>query len=158
MPFCPNCGASVDGKFCPACGKPVADSSGSAPNAAPQAGAPASAGMQDNVAGALAYVFGLITGILFLVLEPYSHNRAIRFHAFQSIFLNIAVVVVYIVLMILSAVLGTVVPVVGMMLMGLVMLVLWLGVLVLWLLMIIKTYSGSKIVLPVIGPMAEKQA
>jgi uncharacterized membrane protein len=33
-----------------------------------------------------------------------------------------------------------------------------LAELVLWLFMIFKTYSGVKVVLPVIGPIAEKQA
>jgi uncharacterized membrane protein len=53
--------------------------------------------MADNVASTLCYVLGLITGIIFLVLEPYSKNRAIRFHAFQSIFLNLVVIVIEIV-------------------------------------------------------------
>ncbi len=46
--------------------------------------------MTDNMAAALCYALGFITGILFLVLAPYNQNREIRFHAFQSIFLNIA--------------------------------------------------------------------
>jgi len=50
--------------------------------------------MADNLAAALCYVLGLLTGILFLVLEPYNKNKLIRFHAFQSIFLNLALVVV----------------------------------------------------------------
>jgi len=33
-----------------------------------------------------------------------------------------------------------------------------LGGLFLWLYMMFKTYNGEKIVLPVIGPMADKQA
>jgi uncharacterized membrane protein len=32
--------------------------------------------MQDNVASALCYVLGLVTGIIFLVMAPYSQNRA----------------------------------------------------------------------------------
>jgi uncharacterized membrane protein len=114
--------------------------------------------MTPNVAGALAYVLGLITGILFLVLEPYNRDRLVRFHAFQSIFLNLAVIAVYIVLMILGGVLGAVVPLVAGMLFGLLSLVLWLAFLVLWVVLIVKTYGGSKMVLPVIGPLAEKQA
>ena len=43
-------------------------------------------GMTDNVASALCYALGFITGILFLVLAPYNQNRMVRFHAFQSIF------------------------------------------------------------------------
>ena len=53
----------------------------------------AAGAMADNVASALCYVLGLITGIIFLVLAPYNRNPAIRFHAFQSIFLNVACIV-----------------------------------------------------------------
>ncbi len=92
MAFCPSCGTAVQGKFCPACGTVVGDAPGRAAGASgPAAGAPA-AGMQDNVAGGLCYVLGLITGIIFLVLEPYNRNRAIRFHAFQSIFVHVAII------------------------------------------------------------------
>jgi uncharacterized membrane protein len=114
--------------------------------------------MAPNVAGALAYVLGLITGILFLVLEPYNRNREVRFHAFQSIFFNVAMIIIYIVLMIFGGVLGAVIPVVGHLLIGLLSMLLWLGSVVLWVVLIVKTYGGSKIVLPVIGPFAEKQA
>jgi uncharacterized membrane protein len=34
----------------------------------------ASGAMADNVASALCYVLGLITGIIFLVLPPYNKN------------------------------------------------------------------------------------
>jgi uncharacterized membrane protein len=114
--------------------------------------------MQDNVAGTLAYVLGFITGIIFLVLEPYNRNRVVRFHAFQSIFFSVAMFAIHIVLMILGMMLGMVIPVVGAVLMGMVSLVVSLGGLVLWLVLMIKTYGGSKIVLPIIGPLAEKQA
>jgi len=114
--------------------------------------------MQENVAGALAYVLGFITGIIFLVLEPYNRNKVVRFHAFQSIFVNVALIATFIVLSILGTVFGMVIPVLGALLFGLVSMVIWLGSIVLWLVLIIKTYGGSKIVLPIIGPMAEKQA
>ena len=38
-----------------------------------------------NMAAALSYALGAITGVLFLVLEPYKNNRFVRFHAIQSI-------------------------------------------------------------------------
>jgi len=160
MAFCPTCGAPVEGKFCAKCGAPAgggaAPPSGSpAPSTAPPQ---ASSGMAPNVAGALTYVLGLITGIVFLVLEPYNRDRAVRFHAFQSIFFNLAVIAVYVVLMIVGSVLGAVVPMLGAALIGLVSLVLWLGSLVVWILLIVKTYGGGKMVLPIIGPIAEKQA
>ena len=34
----------------------------------------------------------------------------------------------------------------------------WLGFFILWLILIIKAYQDQKLVLPVIGPLAEKQA
>lgn len=158
MAFCPSCGTAVQGKFCPACGTVVGDAPGPAAGASGPAASASAAGMQDNVAGGLCYVLGLITGIIFLVLEPYSRNRVIRFHAFQSIFLNVAIIVLYIVLSIVSMVFGMVMPGVMGLLMIPVWLVLNLGGFVLWLVMIIKTIGGSKIVLPIVGPMAEKQA
>ena len=36
---------------------------------------PIATGMTDNVAGALCYALGLVTGILFLVLTPYNQNK-----------------------------------------------------------------------------------
>src|ERR1700690_2492012 len=87
MAFCASCGAQVEGKFCAKCG--AAGDAASAPGAAPPQPL-AATGMTDNAASALCYVLGLITGILFLVLAPYNQNKTIRFHAFQSIFLNVA--------------------------------------------------------------------
>ena len=113
--------------------------------------------MSDNAAGAICYLFGLITGILFLVLAPYNQNRNIKFHAFQSIFLNLAWFVLWIALTVISIALH-VIPIIGSMISVLLVFVLWIGALVTWLYMMFKTYNGEKIVLPVIGPMAEKQA
>jgi len=127
---------------------------GGAGAAAPSSAAPgpaaAPAGLTDNVASALCYVMGLITGILFLVLAPYNQNRKIRFHAFQSIFLHVAAIVIWIAFLFLSAVSG------GMLIF--VSPLIWLAFFVLWIVMIIKAYQDQKLVLPIIGPLAEKQA
>jgi uncharacterized membrane protein len=154
MAFCANCGAQVDGGFCPACGKPVG---GAAPPPVPPAAAPA-AGMQDNVAATLAYVLGFVTGIIFLVLEPYNKSREVRFHAFQSIFLSVGLIAIHIVLGWVGTALFTVSLGLGTAVMGLLSLVISLGSLALWLFLLFKTYNGVRIVLPVIGPLAEKQA
>jgi len=118
---------------------------------------PAAAGLTENVASALCYLAGLITGIIFLVVEPYSTNRTVRFHAFQSIFFNIAWIGIWIVEMILSAVL-TGIPVLGWVLSMLLWAAVALGGFILWLLLMWKAYQGDRLVLPVIGPLAEKQA
>ena len=83
MAFCANCGSQVDGRFCPKCGAAIAGGAGPAapPPSVPNPGArrltaaAAPAGLTENVACALCYVLGLITGILFLVLAPYNQNR-----------------------------------------------------------------------------------
>jgi uncharacterized membrane protein len=114
-------------------------------------------GMTDNMAGALCYLFGFITGILFLVLAPYNQDRNIRFHAFQSIFLNIAWVILWFVVFFVTLVFRAV-PFLGFFITAVLNFVLGLGGFIMWLYMMFKTYNGEKIVLPVIGPMAEKQA
>src|SRR4051795_2425149 len=96
MPFCPTCGAAVEGRFCASCGSavPAGTPSGAGTTPPPSTRYAGSVAMTDNVAGALCYSLGFVTGILFLVLAPYNQNKTIRFHAFQSIFLNVAAFVV----------------------------------------------------------------
>ncbi|MCC6264902.1 MAG: hypothetical protein IT169_15095 [Bryobacterales bacterium] len=119
-----------------------------------------SAGLQQNVAAALCYLVGVLSGIVFLVLQPYNKDRLIRFHAFQSIFLWVAVIVLGIGLSILSIILGFI-PMIGWIagiLMMLLSLVLWFGVFFVWLYLMYKAYNNERVVLPLIGPLAEKQA
>jgi uncharacterized membrane protein len=171
MPFCKNCGSAVEGQFCSKCGTPVAAQevpeynppppaqpyAEPAGGTAPSAPAPAVAGgLTDNVAALLCYVFGLVTGILFLVIEPYNRNRLVRFHAFQSIFFNIAVVAAFIGLSIVAVALH-VIPGVWV-LMALLHLAVWLGSVVVWVLLLVKAYQGQQWKLPIIGGLAEKQA
>jgi uncharacterized membrane protein len=149
MAFCPNCGSAVDGKFCAKCGAAVGVGTdppvgSSFPMQAPGAGA---SGLTDNVAGALCYI--PIVALIFLLIEPYNRNKLVRFHALQSLFLLAATIVFNILLGILAGMMFS-------------MYFLWslihLAEVVLWLFMIFKTFSGVKVVLPVIGPIAEKQA
>jgi uncharacterized membrane protein len=158
MPFCASCGSQVEGKFCPKCGAAIVAGGATPPPPAPGTyAAPVSAPMADNVASTLCYVLGLITGIIFLVLEPYSKNRTIRFHAFQSIFLNVAVIVIEIVLGIVFRILIDILGFFGL-ISGIVFPIFGLACLVLWLYLLVSTYQGKTIVLPIIGPLAQKQA
>ena len=122
------------------------------PGYPPQQGYPpaASSGMQENVASALCYALGFVTGILFLVLEPYNKNRNIRFHAFQAIFMSVVFTILYwVIAMVGAATYG-------------VMFLLWpligLSYFVLWIFMMYKAYNNQRVVLPVIGDIALKQA
>ncbi len=101
-----------------------------------------STGLQENVAGLLAYVGWWVSGIVFLLLEP--DNKFIRFHAIQSIialgFITVAGWVV------------TFFPVIGWWISR----VIWLIGVALWIVLMIKAYQGAKYKLPVSGDLAEK--
>jgi len=152
MAFCANCGTQSNGPFCPNCGAAVAGSaapppSGGAPPQYQQAQPISAPGLTDNVASALCYLFGLITGIVFLVLAPYNQSKLVRFHAFQSIFLNIAWIVLWMVL--------------GLLTHGLIIFaspLIFLAGLVIWLYMMYTAFNNKRFKLPVIGDLAEKQA
>ena len=118
---------------------------------------PTAVGMTDNLAAALCYLFGFITGILFLVLAPYNQNRNIRFNAFQSIFLNIAWVIFWIVISMVSLMFNFI-PFLRLFVATVLEFAVGLGGFIVWLYLMFKTYNGEKVVLPIVGPMAEKQA
>jgi len=161
VPFCASCGSAVEGKFCAKCGTAVA---GSAPSGSPAATPPpvspggavyATSGMADNVASALCYALGLITGVLFLIIAPYNTKKNIRFHAFQSIFLCVAAIVVSIGAGIVFTILG---GILGFWITFMLGRILNLIFLVIWIYMIVSAYQGKTVVIPVIGPLAQQQA
>jgi uncharacterized membrane protein len=104
----------------------------------------------------LAY-FTFIPAIIFLMIEPYNKDRYVRFHAFQSLFFNIAWIIIWIAMIFVGMVLGLV-PVVGLLIHILIDFVIGLGGLILWVILVIKAYSNQKFQLPVIGKMAEEQS
>lgn len=112
-----------------------------------------STGLAPNVAGALSYVFGIITGVLFLILEK--RDSFVRFHAAQSIVVSVAVIAAWVGLTILSAILG-VVPVIGW-LVGLgLSLVFGLLSLGLWLYMMFQAFQGKEWEVPYLGEQARR--
>ena len=113
-------------------------------SSAPPPPAAVSAGLADNVAGALAYIT-IIPAILFLILEPYNRRPFVRFHSLQCIGLAICSLVFSAVMVV--PVLGWIVGIVG-----------HLSVLVFWIISIIKAYQGVKYKVPVIGDFVEKTA
>jgi len=161
MAFCPKCGSQIaDGvAFCGSCGAPMAPAPGSPASGVPGSSAPtASAPLSTNVAGLLCYILGFITGVVFLVIEPYKNNKFVRFHAFQSIFLSVVWIAFRIVwgtifmgmfLTPLGALWG---------LFSLVSTLVSLAFLALWIFMMYKAYNNEAYELPFIGPLAAKQS
>ncbi len=90
MPFCTNCGTSVDpyASFCHNCGAPQA------PRAAPAGDF--LEGLSDRTASILCYipVFGVIPAIVLLASRKYRMNHRVRFNAFQSLYLFVAWLIV----------------------------------------------------------------
>jgi uncharacterized membrane protein len=157
MAFCPNCGAEAPGKFCPKCGAAVGAAGGA--TYAPPAGTTGgqASGLTENVACMLCYLFGWVTGVIFLVMAPYNTNRLIRFHAFQSIFLSVGIFAVYFGLMIVFGILHAIIP--GFALLGLMLYpLLSLCILGVTIFLMYKAYNNEKFVLPILGPLAETQA
>ena len=165
MAFCAKCGAQLNAGsgFCGACGAAVAGvttTTGGAASAPAPAGAQAatSTGITNNVAGALCYILGIITGIIFLVIDPYKSNRFVRFHAFQSIFFW---VVCFGFWMIWSYLFVTMLftPGLGMWgLINLIGLIVRLAMFAAWIFLMYKAYNNEEFKLPIIGDLAAKQA
>jgi uncharacterized membrane protein len=135
--------------FCASCGQSV-----SLVGANPGGTAIATPALPANVAGALCYLAGFVTGILFLVLEPYRRDRFVRFHAFQSIFFNVAGIVSYLALGILQSLL----PWTLWHLMASVSTLFSLALLCVALWLMYRAYNNQLFKLPFLGDFAEKQA
>ncbi len=168
MAFCANCGSAVnDGAaFCAGCGKSVgaapqpvavAQTGVAAVAVQPMAAQPAATGLTSNLAAALAYILGFITGILFLVIEPYKRDRFVRFHAMQSILYSAAGIVFRIGWSILVSALIDVSGWAALVLVP-VGLVISLGLFGFWLFLMYQAYSNREFRIPIIGAIAAKQA
>jgi uncharacterized membrane protein len=153
MAFCSACGAEVSGAaFCPQCG---AAQSGGAQGPVATSSAPAVAatsGLEENVAALLSYILGWITGLIFFLIDK---RPFVRFHAAQSILLNIALFVVYFAIAIGFGVFRMI----GL---GFFTLFIWpvIGLLafILWVFLMYKAYQHEKFMIPIIGGIAESMA
>jgi len=111
-----------------------------------------SLGIEENLEGALCYLLGWVTGIVFYLLEK--ENKFVRFHAMQSIltFFPLWVISVlfggwswflfwhsWVFLVWLSWIIGLV-------------------MFILWIILMIKAYQREMYKLPVVGDIAERNA
>lgn len=125
--------------------------------AAPAITSAAGTGLTRNIAGALAYSLGIITGVLFLVLEPYRRDRFVRFHAFQSIFYFVFAVAFSIAW---SIVISTLMSFSGWVLVVAfpVRMIIRLAMFGLWLYLMYQAYNDREFRIPILGSIAGKQA
>jgi len=96
-----------------------------------------SGGVDDNIAGALAYL--PIIAIIWLLVDPYNKNRFVRFHAFQALGLTVV------------SILASWIPLLGWCIIPLV-------VFVAAIVCAVKAFQNEKFKLPVLGNFAEEQA
>lgn len=136
---------------------PAGGAGGPEPTRPPETRPPAAggSGLEPNVAGALSYLLGPITGVLFLLIDK--ERPFVRFHAMQSIVLSVAWVVAWIVLAVVGAILG-VVPVLGWIIGTLLSLAVAVLGLVLWLYLMFQAFQGNEWEIPYLGPQARKYA
>ncbi|HJU87690.1 MAG TPA: DUF4870 domain-containing protein [Gemmatimonadota bacterium] len=114
-----------------------------------------STGLDPKLAGLLCYILGIITGLIFFLIEK--SNDVVRFHAAQSILFSGSMIVLWILITILQFVILSISLSLGS-IFSLLTMLLGLAVFVLWVVLLIKGYSGEKWKLPVIGDMAERMA
>lgn len=118
-------------------------------------------GLDTNVGALLCYLpicaISLIYSIIVLVTDK--DNRSMRFHAFQSLLLTGAYIVVIVGVQILSAVIsiatGSSILALLFGLLFLVVIVAFLGAMIMGM---VKGYQGQQFKFPVVGDMAEKWA
>jgi uncharacterized membrane protein len=147
MPIsCPDCAAQMPdaAAFCPGCGRAMR----------PVERAQGTVGvLPETVAGALAYF--VLPALVFLLVEPYSKNRFVRFHSFQCLGVCLSAVVVAASLRVVGFLLFLI-PALGRLFLGLVSVAVVIALIVIWVVLIVKALQGEMFKLPVVGDFAER--
>ena len=123
--------------------------------------AKSSTGLDENIAALLSYILGWIGGLIFFLIEK--DSRLVKFHAVQSIMLNVLAAVLAFVLWIVTFVFVIIGAAVGDVLGGIVTLLatlIWVafgvGILIAVIMCLVKAFQGQYFKLPIIGNFAEK--
>jgi len=107
------------------------------------AGQKTSSGFDENVAAALSYGVGWVTGLLFFATEP--QNTFVRFHAMQSMLVFGTACVAFVVCLSI--------PFLGWIL----SIFVFYGSAALWLILMFKAYQGERFKVPIAGEIAERR-
>jgi uncharacterized membrane protein len=158
MSFCQSCGKSFNSgtPMCAYCGATTNQPAAAAAVPAPVAAS--TPGMSRTAAGALTYLAGFITAIIFLVIDPYKGDPFVRFHAFQSLFFSIVWIGFWVVWTILGIVLSTITKGLFFFIQTPIDLLLMLGGFILWAYLMYSASQGKTFRIPIIGGFAARQA
>ena len=120
-----------------------------------------STGLDENIAALLSYVFGWISGLIFFLIEK--DSRLVRFHAMQSLLLNVLLVILGVVIWVVLFIFFLIAAQISGLLSGLltvisalIWIVVLLAALIAWVMCLVKAYQSQYFKLPVIGNFAEK--
>jgi len=110
-------------------------------------------GLSDKAVGAIAYIT-FLPAVAFLILVPYKKSPFVRFHAWQSIFLNfVALVLSYLLGLFIGG--GSIAAATAAILGSWMILYFWI---IVWAFCALFAFSGKSLKLPIIGKLAERQA
>jgi len=114
-----------------------------------------SIGLDENIAGAAAYLLGFITGIIMLLVEK--DSEFVRFHAAQSTVVFGALLVISIALSVLGGgmAFGGITLGIVSLLLGLLSMLISLIAFVLWIYLMYMAYQGNKVRLPMVAGIAD---
>jgi uncharacterized membrane protein len=112
-----------------------------------QAGAPPNY----RVIAALSYLLGVVTGVIFLYVEPYSQDEFVRFHARQSIIFSIAWFAVQIIVGVFIAVMPHPIS----RLLYFLLSIFNIATAVFWVILMYKAYMGERYRIPELADWAE---
>lgn len=110
--------------------------------------------LPDYAAGALCYLLGPVTGVLFLTTEPYSKNVEVRFHAWQAVLFGAVVMAIFVA----GPLISLLAPLALLDLIGFTELGLLVVCVLLWLALMYRAYVGDRLELPLIAAFARRKA
>ncbi|HJU11792.1 MAG TPA: DUF4870 domain-containing protein [Candidatus Binataceae bacterium] len=100
---------------------------------------------------ALSYLLGVVTGIIFLYVEPYNRDEFVRFHARQSIIFSIAWFAVQIIVGVFIAVMPH--PIAR--LLAFLLSIFNIGTAIFWVILMYKAYTGERYRIPELADWAD---
>jgi uncharacterized membrane protein len=107
-----------------------------------------------NVIGALTYLLGFVSGIIFLYLEPYNQDEFIRFHARQSIGFSVAWLAIGVVFGVFIAVLPHGLGA----LLNFILTLIDIALAVFWVFLMYKAYNGERYRIPELADVVDSIA